>query len=95
MNLSSKIALENKIFAQASRLQSSVHGCGGKLISSSKDVYLQALLNVYNTFFYRENYFQCGAQDNPLEAYQQFLQTGTATTTRTRVFTRSFIELLF
>ncbi|MBQ3666943.1 MAG: hypothetical protein II913_02660 [Elusimicrobiaceae bacterium] len=55
MNFSRKIELENNIFAQAAKLHAQVHTRGGRFFSSSKDRYLQALLDVYNAFFYKEN----------------------------------------
>ena len=97
MSLSSKLTLENKIFARANQLQAAVHGYGGKLISSSDDTYLQALLGLYNAYFYAENFTRFCAHENPLEAYALFKQSGGVFSSHTTVLnaSRSWIELLF
>lgn len=50
-----KIELENKIFFRADTLRVPVYGVNGQLRVFSADGYLQALVNVYNRFFRREN----------------------------------------
>lgn len=52
---SQKILLENAIFARANIIGIEVHAYAGRLFTRSVDAYLQALLQVYNAFFYEEN----------------------------------------
>ncbi len=95
MNLSSKLALENNIFARAAVLQTAVHSCQGKLVSWSKDACLQALLKVYNAYFYRENFSQYAALENPLDAFEQFKQICAGSVSHTPVLAFTFTEFLF
>ena len=82
MNFSQKIELENNIFAQAAKLHAQVYARGGRLFSSSKDRYLQALLGVYNAFFYKENRGNFCVEEEYLEGLHQV----TKQTVRTPVF---------
>ncbi len=64
MSLSSKIDLENKIFARVASLKTAVHAKYGGLVSPSADVELQTLLYAYNANFRAENFATyCTAQD--------------------------------
>lgn len=67
-----KIMLENSIFARADRVCAVVHARAGRLISSSKDACLQTLLQVYNTFFCKENWKNFCMEENPLEGLYSF-----------------------
>lgn len=73
MSLSSKIDLENKIFARAAQLKTAVHAKCGGLVSSSKDLELQTLLYVYNANFRAENFNNFCSGQEALEARQHFL----------------------
>lgn len=96
MSFSSKLTLENKIFARAAALQTAVHGRQGQLVSPSKDAYLQALLSLYNAYFFRENFFTFCADENPLAAYRLFQKTRVPVTSRPTVLSasQSLIEIL-
>ncbi len=72
MNCAQKISLENCIFARAGQLQMAVHARAGRLVSGSGDAYLQALLRVYNAFFYQENRQNFCAQENGLAGIKNF-----------------------
>lgn len=73
MSLSSKIDLENKIFARAAQLNTAVHAKYGGLVSPAEDLELQTLLYVYNANFRAENFATyCTAQD-ALEQRQHYL----------------------
>lgn len=73
MSLSSKIELENAIFARAAFLKTTVHAKYGGLVSPAEDLELQTLLYVYNVHFHAENFRNfCTAQD-ALEQRQHYL----------------------
>lgn len=52
---STKIDLENLIFARAAFLHAEVDGVRGELVSVSPDICLQVMISVYNAFFADEN----------------------------------------
>lgn len=79
MSYPQKITLENTIFARAELLRVAVCGKAGRLISSSTDAYLQALLYVYNAFFYEENWNDYCTQENDLEGFYNFRQMSVRT----------------
>lgn len=72
MSCPQKIMLENLIFSWAELLRVPVYGKVGRLISSSPDVHLQELLNMYNAFFYEENWKNFCAYENNLEGLCNF-----------------------
>lgn len=55
MNFSTKIDLENRIFYRAACLGACVLSCGGEVLCTAPDVYLQTLISVYNAFFAEGN----------------------------------------
>ena len=86
MSLSSKIDLENKIFARAMQLKTTVHAKYGGLISPSEDLELQTLLYVYNINFRAENFKHfCTAQD-ALEQRQAYLAQRARSPGLTRIY---------
>lgn len=86
MSLSSKIDLENLIFARAALLKTAVHAKYGGLVSPAEDLELQTLLYVYNVNFRTENFNNfCNAQD-ALEQCQQYLAQRTRSPGLTRIY---------
>ncbi len=86
MSLSSKIDLENKIFARAVLLKTTVHVKEGALISPAEDLELQTLIYVYNANFRAENFNNfCTAQD-ALEQRQHYLAQRTYSPGLTRIY---------
>ena len=77
MPLSSKIDLENKIFARAALLKTAVHAKYGGLISAAEDVELQTLLYVYNANFRAENFNNFCTPQDALTPRQYFLSQRT------------------
>ena len=73
MSLSSKIELENKIFARTAQLKTAVHARYGGLVSPSQDLELQTLLYVYNSHFRAENFNNFCSGPEALEQRQNFL----------------------
>ncbi len=61
-----KIELENAIFARAACMGAPVHARSGRLVSPCKEACLQALLHVYNAFFYAENWKDFCTQEDLL-----------------------------
>ena len=72
MNFPQKIRLENCIFARAAQLQAAVYARAGRLVSASPDSCLQALLRLYNAFFYEDNWRNFCVQEDSLEAIKLF-----------------------
>lgn len=72
MSCRQKIELENAIFARAACVGASVYARSGRLVSPCKEACLQALLQVYNAFFYEENFENFCTQENSLLAFAYF-----------------------
>lgn len=86
MSLSSKIDLENTIFARAACLKTAVYAKYGGLVSPSEDLELQTLLYVYNANFRAENFNNfCTAKD-ALEQRQAYLAQRTRLPGLTRMY---------
>ena len=86
MSLSSKIDLENLIFARAALLNTVVYAKYGALISPAEDLELQTLLYVYNAHFRAENFKNyCTAQE-ALAQRQAYLAQRTRPPGLTRIY---------
>ncbi|MBO5910827.1 MAG: hypothetical protein J6Q05_01350 [Elusimicrobiaceae bacterium] len=86
MSLSSKIELENLIFARAALLKTTVHAKYGGLISPSEDLELQTLLYVYNVNFRAENFAVFCTPQDALEQRQAYLAQRTRSPGLTRIY---------
>lgn len=71
MSFRQKIELENSIFARAEQVQAPVYSRLGKLISPSRDQLLQALLRVYNAFFYQTNWENFCSTESVLNEWER------------------------
>ena len=86
MSLSSKIDLENLIFARAALLKTAVHAKYGGLVSPAEDLELQTLIYVYNVNFRAENFHHfCNVQD-ALEQRQHYLVQRSRSPGLTRIY---------
>ncbi len=51
-----KLQLENRIYARSHKLQIPVYARGGRLVCITQDACMNALVNIYNAFFYEDNW---------------------------------------
>ena len=86
MSLSTKIDLENLIFARAAHLQVPVHAKYGGLFSPAQDLHLQTFIYVYNANFCEENWKRFCAPPENLQPRQEYLAQGRFLPGATRVY---------
>ena len=86
MSLSSKIDLENAIFARAAHLHTSVYSKYGGLVSPAEDLELQTLIYVYNVNFRTENFKNFCSPQEGLEPCQNYLSQRTGKPGLTRIY---------